>query len=87
LAKSSKIAVAGMNTPTLFLVLLFSVEQENTEIGMQKQDQLSIKKNLFKYFLNYIDMVPVAPLLLISLFYNRHEVYYHFKVYIRGLEL
>jgi hypothetical protein len=44
LGKSSKIAVAGMKMPALFLVLLSSVERENTEMGMPKQDQLSLKR-------------------------------------------
>jgi hypothetical protein len=44
LAKPSEIAAAGMKTPTLFHVLLSSAEQENTEIGMKKQNQLSFQR-------------------------------------------
>lgn len=66
LVKPSEIAVAGMKTPTLFLVFVSSVEQENTEIGMPKQDQPSFQKICSNTCtLNYFDMVPVVPLLLL----------------------
>ena len=66
LVKPSEIAVAGMKTHNLFLAFLSSVEQENTEIGMSKQDQPSFQNICSNtYPLNYFDMVPVVTLLLL----------------------
>jgi len=70
-----------MKTPTLFLAFLSSVEQENKEIGMPKQDKPSFQRICSNtYSLNYFDMVPVLQLLLLlSYFYIQHAVFYHFK--------